>query len=314
MSARSGILGAIIGDALGVPVEFKDRAEIAKNPVTDMIGYGTYNQPPGTWSDDSSLLLCLLSSLCNGFDLNDIAGKFVDWYFSDLWRPHGEVFDIGISTRDVINRLREGEDPKHSGNFGEMSNGNGSLMRILPMAYFLRTINDPMDRYKFIYDVSGITHAHVRSKLCCFFYCEYARLLLEGQDKKEAFDRTQTLFRQTLEILNIADIERPNYSQLLRDDFAALPEAEIYGSGYVLHSLEASLWCLLNSDSYSEAVLKAVNLGDDTDTTACITGGIAGIYFGENEIPDHWIQQIARIEDIKTEIQAFDEKYNLSRD
>ena len=99
MKARAGILGAVVGDALGVPVEFLDRATIAKNPVTDMIGYGTYNQPPGTWSDDSSLLLALLTALCEGYDLADIAKKFVDWYYGDLWRPHGEVFDIGISTQ-----------------------------------------------------------------------------------------------------------------------------------------------------------------------------------------------------------------------
>lgn len=305
MNARAGILGAIVGDALGVPVEFKDRAQIAKDPVTDMIGYGTYNQPPGTWSDDSSLLLCLLSSLCDGYDLNDIARNFVDWYCGDLWRPHGEVFDIGISTRDVLMRLHEGDDPKFSGNIGEMSNGNGSLMRILPMAYFLKPENDTMKRYQYIYDVSGITHAHVRSKLCCFFYCEYARLLLEGSDKHEAFKKTQTLFRQTLGILKIADVERPHYDRILADDFAASSTSEIFGSGYVLHSLEASLWCLLNSDSYSEAVLKAVNLGDDTDTTACITGGIAGIYFGETDIPEHWISQIARISDIEAEISRF---------
>jgi len=305
MSVRAGILGAIVGDALGVPVEFKDRAQIAKKPVTDMIGYGTYNQPPGTWSDDSSLLLCLLTSLCGGYDLNDMGARFVDWYHGNLWRPHGEVFDIGISTREVINRLYDGEDPKFSGNVGEMSNGNGSLMRILPMVYFLQAIKDPMERYEYIYDVSGITHAHVRSKLCCFFYCEYARLLLDGQDKFQALERTKILFRQTLGILKITDIERPHYDRLLSDDLAKSSESDIFGSGYVLHSLEASLWCLLNSDSYSEAVLKAVNLGDDTDTTACITGGIAGIYFGESDIPQNWIEQIARIEDIEAEISRF---------
>lgn len=312
MRATAGILGAIVGDALGVPVEFKDRAQIAKHPVTDMIGYGTYNQPPGTWSDDSSLLLCLLSSLCDGYDLNDIAAKFVDWYYGNLWRPHGEVFDIGISTREVINRLHDGADPKFSGNVGEMSNGNGSLMRILPMAYFLRTVDDPMERYQYIYDVSGITHAHVRSKICCFFYCEYARLLLNGQDKFEAFEQAQTLLRQTMGILKIADIERPHYNRILSSDFAKTAESDIFGSGYVLHSLEASIWCLLNSDNYSEAVLKAVNLGDDTDTTACITGGIAGLYFGMDEIPKNWLAQIARLEDILIEIMRFEKTYGRS--
>ena len=300
-----------MGDALGVPYEFKSRSEIADNPAKDLIGYGTYNQPPGTWSDDSSLLLCLLSSLCDGYDLKDIASKFVDWYFGDLWQPHGTVFDIGISTRDVICRLKEGDNPKYSGNVEEMSNGNGSLMRILPMVYFLKDVSDPGTRYQFIYDVSGITHAHVRSKLCCYLYVDLARRLITGTDKNKAFFETQAHFRDFSKELGIADVELINFNRILSADFPAFSRREIFGSGYVLHCLEAAIWCFLNSNDYSETVLAAVNLGDDTDTTATVAGGIAGIYYGEDSIPEHWINQIARIDDIEREITRFNRRYSL---
>lgn len=311
MSSRAGILGAIVGDALGVPAEFRSRSEMRDNPMTDMVGYGTYNQPPGTWSDDSSLLLCLLSSLIDGYDLSDIARKFVDWYFGNLWQPHGVVFDIGISTREVICRLQEGENPQYSGNIEEQSNGNGSLMRILPLLYFLLSVDDHLDRYKFVYEVSGITHAHVRSKLCCFFYLEMARLILLGKNKFQAFEGAKIVFNEALLSLKIAEVEKANFNRLLNPDFANFSDKDIWGSGYVLHCLEASIWCLLNTTSYKEAVLKAVNLGDDTDTTATVTGGIAGILYGEESIPVSWLKQIARLDDITTEIQRFDRRYSL---
>ncbi len=134
-----GLFGLCVGDALGVPVEFKSRSYLTKNPVKNMIGYGTYNKPPGTWSDDSSLAFCLADSLCNGYDINDIADKFVSWYYHNLWTPHGEVFDIGNTTSEAIFRLKQGNiNPEKAGAMDEYSNGNGSLMRILPLSFIKR--------------------------------------------------------------------------------------------------------------------------------------------------------------------------------
>lgn len=305
---RNALLGVIVGDALGVPVEFKSRKQIAENPVKDMIGYGTYNLPAGTWSDDSSMMLCTAEILQGGFDLNDIAQNFVRWVYENHWTPRGYVFDIGISTQNAVVRLKEGESPKISGNVGEMSNGNGSLMRILPILFHVKDVLSPQERYEIISDVSNITHAHVRSRLACFHYIEMARFILDGADVQSALKHANESLLNLFRTLHIAERERVHFDRLFEDNFEILAENQIASSGYVIHSLEASIWCLLTTNSYSEAVLKAVNLGDDTDTTAAITGGLAGLYYGAEAIPQHWINGLARIEDIEALITAWNAK------
>jgi ADP-ribosyl-[dinitrogen reductase] hydrolase len=130
---KSVLFGVAVGDALGVPVEFNSRQTIHKNPVTDMMGYGTYNLPAGTWSDDSSLTFCLAEALTKEFDLNTIGQNFVKWCYNNYWTPRGNVFDIGIATQQAIDRLAKGEQPDLAGGFDISSNGNGSLMRISPL-------------------------------------------------------------------------------------------------------------------------------------------------------------------------------------
>lgn len=305
-SSRSGILGAIVGDALGVPFEFDPRSQIAYAPAKDMIGYGTYDQPPGTWSDDSSLILCTIHALKDGYDLGQIAEVFVDWFETGLWTPHGTVFDIGFTTKNVIDRLSKGEDPRYSGEVEEHTNGNGSLMRIIPMAYHLLDEKAVDLRYDRVAEVSAISHAHVRSKLCCFYYTELARYLIKGAKLESALDAANETLRETLAARGIVAYETKNYQRLLSGGIGDMPEDEIYSTGYVVHTLEASIWCLLNSSSYSDAVLKAVNLGEDTDTTACVTGGLAGIMYGEHAIPERWLLKIARLDEIKNLINMFD--------
>ncbi|MBD2502184.1 ADP-ribosylglycohydrolase family protein [Anabaena azotica] len=292
----SGLMGLCVGDALGVPVEFTSRAELAKSPVTKMLGYGTWNQPPGTWSDDSSLTFCLAESLCRGYSLDAIANSFWRWYKQAYWTPRGEIFGIGESTHAVIMRLKQGISPLHVGGISEMSNGNGSLMRILPMAYCYKTLTFPELIHR-VHEVSAITHAHRRSQMACGIYTSIAVEILKGAD-------LPTAYLQGLE--NIKKIysaeeyhqEQPHFHRVFSRKIAQLPEAEINSGGYVIDTLEASLWCLLNSSSYSEAVLKAVNLGGHTDTTAAVTGGLAGIYYGIECIPQQWVKQIARRQDI----------------
>ncbi|MFN6537104.1 MAG: ADP-ribosylglycohydrolase family protein [Nostoc sp. EkiNYC01] len=292
----SGLMGLCVGDALGVPVEFTSRAERVKSPVTTMLGYGTWNQPPGTWSDDSSLSFCLAESLCRGYSLEAIANSFWRWYKEAYWTPRGDVFDIGQTTHTALMRLKQGVVAHQAGGKVENSNGNGSLMRILPMAYCHRslTLGELIAR---VHDVSGITHAHARSQMACGIYISIAVSLLEGADLQTAYlqglQDIQPIYsaRQFL-------LEKPHFGRVFSGEIAKLPVEEINSGGYVIDTLESSLWCLLNSSSYSEAVLKAVNLGGDTDTTAAVTGGLAGIYYGVESIPRQWINQIARKQDV----------------
>ncbi|MBW4557202.1 MAG: ADP-ribosylglycohydrolase family protein [Trichormus sp. ATA11-4-KO1] len=292
----SGLMGLCVGDALGVPVEFTSRAERVKSPVTTMLGYGTWNQPPGTWSDDSSLTFCLAESLCRGYSLDAIANSFWRWYKQAYWTARGDLFDIGQTTHAAIMRLKQGILPHQAGGKVENSNGNGSLMRILPMAYCHKivTFNELMAR---VHDVSAITHAHARSQMACGIYISIAVALLEGANPQAAYlqglEKIQSIYSEREYIL-----EKPHFGRVFSGEIAKLPVEEINSGGYVIDTLESSLWCLLNSSSYSETVLKAINLGGDTDTTAAVVGGLAGIYYGVENIPQAWINQIARKQDI----------------
>jgi ADP-ribosylglycohydrolase len=298
---KDALIGLAIGDALGVPVEFKSREWLQKQPLLDMIGYGTHHQPPGTWSDDSSLTFCTVQGLMKGYDLDDIAGQFTRWYRDGHWTAHGKVFDIGGTTYRAIERLMRGESPLYSGDFEEDSNGNGSLMRILPLAFFLK--EKPIDeRYSIVKEVSSITHAHIRSVICCFIYVEYAILLLKGIDKGEAYRQMQDIVN---DFIDIAYAERKLFDRILLHDISSYYKAEIRGSGYVLHSLESSLWCLLNENTYKDTLLTAINLGEDTDTTGAITGGLAGILYGLDSIPSSWINALARKDAISNLAENF---------
>lgn len=296
---ESGLFGLAVGDALGVPVEFKSRTYLKQNPVTEMFGFGTHHQPIGTWSDDSSLAFCLAESLCSGYDLNDIARNFVKWYTAELWTPHGKVFDIGIATRHAILNIAKGHQPDLCGGFSESDNGNGSLMHILPLVFYLQKENDIEIIYQKVKEVSSITHAHFRSVFACFIYVIYCLEILKEKDKFEAYSEMKNTVSVFLKDKKFNSAEIQLFDRILKNDISEYPENEIYSSGYVLHSLEASIWCFLNSDSYEETVLKAVNLGEDTDTTGAIVGGLAGIYYGIENIPNKWIENLVRTNDIK---------------
>lgn len=292
----SGLMGLCIGDAIGVPVEFTSRAERIKSPVTSMQGYGTWDMPPGTWSDDSSLTFCLAECLCNGFSLNAIANSFWRWYHEAYWTAHGEVFDIGNTTFLAIANLKQGIPPLEAGGKTENSNGNGSLMRILPMAYCHKSLTFP-ELISRVHQVSCITHAHMRSQIACGIYISIAVCLLQGLEPQAAYLQGLENIRQIYYTSEYTS-EMPHFSRVFSSEIDKLPLEDIRSSGYVIDTLEASVWCLLNSSDYAEAVLKAVNLGGDTDTTAAVTGGLAGIYYGVENIPSEWISQIARKQDI----------------
>ena len=291
------ILSTATADALGVPVEFKPRTYLMEHPVTDMQEFGTYNQPKGTWSDDTSLTLCLAESIVEGLDLQKLANKFIAWKNDNYWTPHGWVFDIGIGTRIAIERLEKGEIPELAGGFDELDNGNGSLMRILPLIIFTKDLSIE-HRFEWTKKVSSLTHAHIRSVLACFYYLEFAKKIIAGKDKWQAYAELQTEFLNYIESIKINPLEIQKFSRLLFDDISKVDEDNIESSGYVIHTMEASIWCLLTTNSYSEAVLKAVNLGKDTDTTGAVTGGLAGLIYGVDSIPKAWLKTLARKEDI----------------
>lgn len=287
------LLATAVADALGVPVEFKSRAYLKQNPVTDMQEYGTHHQPKGTWSDDTSLMLCLAESMVEGLDVNKLAQKFIAWKNDNLWTPHGWVFDIGIGTRIAIERLENGELPELAGGFDEMDNGNGSLMRILPLILFTKDL-EINKRYDWTKKVSSITHAHVRSVMACFYYLEFAKKILEGKDKFQVYLELQREITTYFENLEINSLEIQKFNRLLKEDITTIEEDNINSSGYVIDTLEASIWCILTTNSYQEAVLKSVNLGHDTDTTAAVTGGLAGLIYGVDSIPKEWIKVVVR--------------------
>ena len=292
----SGLMGVCVGDALGVPVEFTSRQERLQNPVTTMIGYGTYRQPPGTWSDDSSLTFCLADSLCQGYNLKAIANSFCQWRYQAKWTAYGEVFDIGGTTSVAIQNLQNQVNPVEAGETHERSNGNGSLMRILPMVYLSSSVSfDQLIQW--VHECSCLTHGHVRSQMACGIYISIAVQLLKGLDLKSAYlqgiEQIKPIYYNPVLTQEISRFER-----ILNGKIDQLSINEVQSSGYVIHTLEAALWCLLTTSSYAEAVLKAVNLGEDTDTTGAVTGGLAGLYYGFETIPGEWVEQIARKDDI----------------
>ena len=291
------LFGTAVGDALGVPVEFQPRSYLKANPVIDMREYGTHEQPKGTWSDDTSLMLCLAESMREGLDINNLAQKFIAWKNDNLWTPYGWVFDIGIGTRIAIERLENGMTPELAGGFDEMDNGNGSLMRIAPLVLHIKDL-DIDERYEWTKKISSITHAHVRSVMACFYYLEFAKKIIEGKDKFQAYNELQLELTQYFEQRKINPIEIHKFHRLLFEDISKVEEDNIKSSGYVIDTLEAAIWCVLTTNNYKDAVLKAVNLGHDTDTTGAVTGGLAVLIYGIDTIPTEWINTLARKDDI----------------
>lgn len=303
----ASVLGLVVGDALGVPVEFKTREEIKKNPVTGMLGYGTHNQPAGTWSDDSSMVIATmdwLSEMKDGRpDYRCLMDKFCRWLAKGDYTPYQNVFDCGIATNQAIFKYCKGIEPLECGGKAEYDNGNGSLMRILPAALWCseNLAGEDMNGAEFIYQVSSVTHGHLRSKMGCLIYSKIVADLLhaEHRDKVEIVEKSLNSCRNYFERSQGegAAFEKQTYARLWDlKEFVQLEEWAIKSSGYVVDTLEAAIWCFLNTDSYRDCVLKAVNLGNDTDTVGAVAGGLAGLYYGMEAIPEEWLNVIPKRE------------------
>lgn len=302
----SAVLGLVVGDALGVPVEFTSRKERIKNPVTDMRAYGTHSQPKGTWSDDSSMVVATLEwyeeNRGHSNNYEALMDKFCEWRIKGEYTPYNACFDIGITVSNALENYRRGIEPLKAGETGEYANGNGSLMRILPTAlYFARDYDgESIVGAKEIYEMSSLTHGHARSKLACLIYSRLIGEILHHGDlgKREIVEKTAKDIRTFLETKeNDQEIkaEADTYKRIWNPkELSKLKSEDIKSSGYVVDTLEAALWCFLTTDSYAECVLKAVNLGDDSDTVGAVSGGIAGAYYGMNGIPEEWLEVIPK--------------------
>jgi ADP-ribosyl-[dinitrogen reductase] hydrolase len=295
MKIKAGICGFVVGDALGVPAEFSSRETLQKNPVKTITGYGTYNMPPGTYSDDTSMTLATMSSICNKktIDYEDIQSEFLEWLLNGKYTQYGETFDYGNTTYESLLRFKNGFEALNCGGVSERDNGNGSLMRILPLA-FIHDID-----YETIENISGLTHGHLRSKIACVFYVELAKSMISDnltikEHVKIACDKIRKHYKDSEEL--------KHFERIFNDDL----KENIKSSGYVIDTLESVIYCLETTYNYKDSALKAVNLGGDTDTIAAVCGGLSGIYYGFDSIPIDWLNQIPKIEEVLSLCESYE--------
>lgn len=298
---RGAVYGALVGDALGVPVEFSQRSELDADPVQEMRSGGYWHQLAGTWSDDGAMLLCTAEGLVEGFSAERLGALYVGWMNACHWTARGKVFDVGRTTETALSRIAEGASWAASGEDGEGDNGNGSLMRILPVGLRFRSVGAPAIM-RYAADASRITHAHVRSQLACGFYSVIVAEVTKDAALPEAIQRALPVLAEA--VAGLPD-ERVMFGRLLGGHLAESSKESIRSSGYVMHTLEAALWCALKHDSFAEAVLAAVNLGSDTDTTGCVTGGLVGALYGYEAIPPEWIAALPRRGDVNALLDKF---------
>lgn len=290
-----GVFGFCVGDMLGVPVEFSSRQERDVDPVKELRAYGTYHQPFGSWSDDSSLMFCLVDALMCEDVLEQLKKNMIAYYKSGLFTPRGQMFDIGNSTRYAIENMERGIPAVECGGTTQQDNGNGSLMRVLPLAY-LRGKEKDEDFLQLIENVSSLTHRHNRSKLACVIYVVFASQLYNGFGKEDALDYALAFAHKYC--AKSYKEEFSYYKNVFDKKIIKADRNRISSTGYVVDTLEAVIWSFFNTNSYEESVLSAINLGGDTDTIAALVGGLSGIYYGWHRIPDNWIQNILKKKEI----------------
>lgn len=295
---KNGIIGFIVGDAMGVPLEFKKREIFKDNKIMDMLEYGSHNMPKGCWSDDSSMVIATMVSIIkNKGTINyiDIMNNFMLWAEKGMFTSNNRTFGIGRTTLNALkcyryrNEFKEYKNPINCGQGKINDNGNGSLMRILPIAYYSYYNNlKDNDIYNLVKDISSLTHSHQISILGCFIYVLFIIGLLKGKEKKNIYNGIRKYNYSKFFSKDIISY----YSRLLDNDISKLKTDDINSSGYVVHSLEAVIWCFINNNSYEECIIEAINLGDDTDTIGALVGGLSGIYY--SDIPNKWLSAIKR--------------------
>lgn len=286
------IIGHAVGDAMGVPTEFCIREYLLKNPVKEMIESDKTGQPAGSWSDDTSMEIGTIDLFIQNkeFNYDDIMHKWEEWINEAKYTANNDTFDVGRTCLRAIRNHSLGTEPLKCGIYGEQSNGNGSLMRILPVAlYSYYRKLDVNEIIKLTNELSSLTHKHDISKLGCYIYVRYIMFLLDGKNKNEAYELIKTLDYSTYDEYAISKYER-----ILKNDIASYTIDNILSTGYVVDTLECALWILLNANSYKETIIATTNIGNDTDTIGAIAGSMAGIIYGYDSIPTSWIDKLMR--------------------
>lgn len=290
-----GVIGHAIGDAMGVPVEFKGRALFYK-PVKEMLKSEVGDK--GTWSDDTSMELATIDSFinCGEWNYDDIMNNFVSWINEAKYTSRGITFDVGRTClRAIKNYSLNKVEALKAGLDSFNDNGNGSLMRIQPVVYYCyyKKLSNK-EIYELVKNISSLTHRHEVSILGCYIYVLYMIKLLDGIDKEKAYNDIKN------EDYSIFSIEALDcYKRILKDDLNTLTVDDIKSSGYVVDSLEAAMWVVLKAKDFKESIIGAINLGGDTDTIGAITGSMTGIIYGYNTFPKEWLNALARREYIE---------------
>lgn len=310
VDSKNGIIGLAIGDAMGVPLEFCKREDLIKNPTTTMKGYGSHDVPKGSWSDDTSMTIATIDAIIadKGINCNTIVQNFLNWLDNDQYTATGTAFDVGRTCLQALIKFSSAqENAQNCGIASEYANGNGSLMRILPIAYYCKSRNmNEKNIYEIVKNVSSITHKHEISILGCFIYVMYAiellsnKSLLQSYEKIKEIDYTKYFSEETID----------KYSRILKNNIFKYNLEEISSSGYVINTLEAVFWVLLNTNSYNEAIVGAINLGDDTDTVGACLGGLAGIYYGLESISKKWKNDLLKYDYIADLCDKFNKILN----
>lgn len=292
------LVGLACGDAVGTTVEFSPRATF--KPVTGMDGGGPFSLKPGQWTDDTSMALCLAVSLLEkgAFDPADQMTRYRNWMERGYLSSTGSCFDIGMTVRAALGRFQTGGDP-YCGSTDPRSAGNGSLMRLAPVVLFAYPERSAMMRLAA--DSSRTTHAAPEAIECCQLFALLIGAALAGTPKDALLASVDHAF------------DEPKVAAIARGEFLSKSESQVFGTGYSVASLEASLWCFFNTDSFEEAVLRAANLGDDADTTAAITGQIAGAFHGIEGIPSAWRSKISMRDDVESMAAALFDRVDRPR-
>ena len=290
---KNGIMGFIIGDAMGVPLEFKKRDLFKNNKVTDMISSDRVGAK-GVWSDDSSMVIATMKSIIDNkgkINYESIMDNFILWFLNKDFIAIDKAFGIGRATFLALGNYynKRYEKITDCGMKGFNYNGNGSLMRILPIAYYCyyKKLNDD-EIYNLVKDVSSFTHSHEISILGCFIYVLLAIELLSGEEKENAYSNVRKY--DYTKYFNLDIIKY--YDRLLNNDISKLDVDSISSMGFVVDTLEAVIWCFMNNNSYDKCVIEAINLGNDSDTIGALVGGLSGIYY--NDINNKWLNGIKR--------------------
>ena len=286
-----GVIGHVIGDAMGVPIEGHSRGRLLEKPVTKMMD--SLRGEKGTWSDDTSMTLATIDSYINShkWDYDDIMNKYIDWLNSSKYTAAGKPIGVGRTCLTAIKQYYNGNTSAlESGLDAIDSNGNGSLMRMYPVAYYCyyKKLNNN-DIYDLVKNISSLTHRHEVSILGCYIYTLFVIRLLKGIDKYKAYkeikEEDYSMFSNESLLI---------YKRILKDDLNTLFIDDIRSTGYVVDTLEASLWVLLKSNSYKDSIIGSINLGNDADTIGAITGSMSGIIYGYDNIPKDWLDSLIK--------------------